>query len=135
MSYPLATPTSRGSVPVVPCLRRRFLVRKDVAGILGGGWIDGDVPFVDVLNDPVFVDHKGRTIAIAAVFIEDAIVLDHCAFEIAEQRKGDAVLLAEFSVRGNTVHTDAENLRVGSFEFGDISLIRLHFLRSTTGEG
>jgi hypothetical protein len=26
-------------------------------------------------------------------------------------------------------------LCVSSFEFGDISLIRLHFLRSTTGKG
>ena len=36
---------------------------------------------------------------------------------------------------GNAVHADAENLRVCVTEFGDISLIRLHFLRSTTGKG
>jgi len=44
------------------------------------------------------------------------------------------VLFGEFAVGGNTVNTDPENLCVSGFEFGDISLIRPHFPRSTTGE-
>ena len=49
--------------------------------------------------------------------------------------KSNAILFGEFAVGGNAVYAEAENLCVGRFEFGDISLIRLHFLRSTTGEG
>src|SRR5947207_7801874 len=115
-------------------LWRSLFVRKNVAGIFRGGWIDSDVALVDVLNDSVFIDHESCAIAEALLFIEDAVVFHHRAFEIAEQWKSDAVLGPEFFVSGNAVYTESENLRVGCFEFGDISLIRLHFLRSTTGE-
>jgi hypothetical protein len=43
-------------------------------------------------------------------------------------------LFGEFFVSGDTVNTEAKNLRVGGFEFCDISLIRFKFLRSTTCE-
>ena len=110
-------------------------MRKDIARIFRAGWIDSDVAFVDVLNDSVFVDHESCAISEALIFIEDTVIFHHGAFEIAEQRKGNAVLGPEFFVGGHAVDAESENLRVGSFEFGDISLIRLHFLRSTTGEG
>src|SRR5215471_8070725 len=110
-------------------------MRQNVARVLCGGRIDGDVAFIDVLNDSVLVDHKGRTISVAAILVVNAVILHHGSFEIAEQRKRDAVLFAELFVGGNAIYADPENLRVGSLEFGDISLIRLHFLRSTTGEG
>ena len=109
-------------------------MRDDIACGGGAGWIYGHAAFVDMLNDPVFVDHEGGAIPKALLFVEDAIVLHDGAFEIAEKREGNAILFAEFAVGGNAVYADAENLCVGRFEFGDISLIRLHFLRSTTGE-
>jgi len=109
-------------------------VRKNVARIFSAGWIDRDVALVDVLNDSIFIDHERGAIAEALLFIEDAVIFHHGAFEIAEQWKGDAVLGPEFFIGGNAVDAESENLRVGSFEFGDISLIRLHFLRSTTGK-
>ena len=46
--------------------------------------IDRDVSFIDVLNDAVFVDQEGSAIAEALLFVEDAIVFDDRAFEIAE---------------------------------------------------
>ena len=98
------------------------------------GWIDRDVSFVDMLNDSVFIDHESSAISEALFFVEDAVVFDDSAFEIAEYRKGNSNLFGEFAVGGNTVNTHAEDLRVVGFEFGDISLIRLQFLRSTTGE-
>src|SRR5207302_2102620 len=73
-------------------------------------------------------------IAIATLFVEDAVIFHDGAFEIAEQREGYAVLFGEFLVGGNAVYAETKNLGIGRFEFGDISLIRLHFLRSTTGE-
>jgi len=105
-----------------------------VTRVDNGRWIDRDVTFVDVLDDSFFIDHESRAIAEALLFVEDAIVFDDSAFEIAEYRESNSNLFCEFAVGGNTVNTHSENLRVGGFEFGDISLIRLQFLRSTTGE-
>ena len=106
-----------------------------VARVDNGGRIDRDVSFIDVLNDSVFIDHESSAISEALFFVKDAIVFDHSAFEITEYREGNSDLFCEFAVGGNTVNTHAEDLRVGGFEFGDISLIRLQLLRSTPGEG
>ncbi len=115
-------------------LLRYFLVCQDIAGILGAGWIDRHVTFVDVLDDPVFVDHKGGAVSIATLFVKEPVVFHDCSFEIAEQREGYAVLFGEFSVGENAVDAETKNLSIIRFEFGDISLIRLHLLCSTTGE-
>src|SRR5438309_5729555 len=116
-------------------LLRRLLVRQDVACILGACRIDSFAAFFDMLDDSVLVDHEGCPIAVAALFIEDAVVSYHRAFEITQQRKGQAILFGKFAIGGHAVNANAENLGVGRVEFGDISLIRLHFFRSTTGEG
>jgi hypothetical protein len=109
-------------------------VRQDIAGVLGAGWIDGHVALVDMLDDSVFIDNKGGPVAITALFVKDPVVFHDCSLEIAEQREGYAVLFGEFSIGGNAVYAKTKNLSISRFEFGDISLIRLHFLRSTTGE-
>ncbi len=96
-----------------------------VTSINNGGWIDRDVSFVDVLNDAFFIDHEGGPIAEALLFVEDAIILDDGAFEIAEQRKRDAELFGEFAVGGNAIYAKTKDLGVGGVEFCDISLIRL----------
>jgi len=77
---PLAT--ASGSVP--PALLRRFLVRQDVAGVFGAGRIDRLVAFLDVLNDPVFVDDERGAVAITPLFIEDAILLHDRSLEVAQ---------------------------------------------------
>jgi hypothetical protein len=78
-----------------------------------------------VLNDPILIDHKRGSIAKALGFVENSVISDHRSFEIAEQWKRDADVLCETFVGGNAIYANAENQRVGSFEFGDISLIRL----------
>jgi len=78
-----------------------------------------------VLNDPVLIDHKRGSIAIAPGFVENSVISDHRSFEIAEEWKRDADVLCETFVGGNAIYADAENLCVRAFEFGDISLIRL----------
>jgi hypothetical protein len=65
-------------------LLRRLPVLQYVTGINNGGRIDRDVAFVDVLNDAFFVDHEGGPIAEALLFVEDTIIFDDGAFEIAE---------------------------------------------------
>ena len=110
-------------------------MRQDIAGFRSGGWIDRDAPFIDVLNDPLFVDDERCSIAEALFFIKDSVVLHHSSLEITEQWKRYTNVLCKAAVGGNAVDADAENLRLCSFEFGDISLIRLKFFRSTTSEG
>jgi len=98
-------------------------------------WIDCNVSFVNVPDDAFLVDQESGAISEPLLFVKDAIVLYDSAFEIAEYRKSNSNLFCEFAVGGNAVDTHSKNLSFITFEFGDISLIRLQFLRSTTGEG
>ena len=76
-------------------------------------------------NDPFLVHYKGSARCEALGFIVDAVGLRYCALEIAEEREGDADLFGEGAIGGEAVNTDAQNLRLGRVEFGDIRLIRL----------
>jgi hypothetical protein len=109
-------------------------VSQYVAGFGSGSGINRYIPFIDVLNDPILIDYKRSTIPKALRLIENAVVPYHSSFEIAQQGKRNADVLREAFVGGNAIYTDAENLRFHSFEFGDISLIRLQLFRSTTGK-
>ena len=106
-----------------------------VTGLDHSGRIDRHVSFVNVPDDAFFIDQEGGAISKALLLVEDTIILDHGAFEIAEDGERNSNLFCEFAVGGNTVDTHSKNLSLVGFEFGDISLIRLQFLRSTTGKG
>ena len=75
--------------------------------------IDGNVTFVDVANDALFVNQESGPISETLLLVEHTIILNHSAFEIAEQWKRDAELFCEFAVGGNTVYTQSEDLSVG----------------------
>ena len=75
--------------------------------------IDCGISFVDVTNDAFFIDQESGAISEALLFIEDTIILNYSAFEIAQQRKGNLKLFGKFAVGGNTVYTHSENLSVG----------------------
>ena len=108
---------------------------EDVTGLNDSGRIDRHVSFVNVPDDAFFVDQEGGAISKALLLVEDAIVFNDSAFEIAEYGKCNSELFCKFAVGGNAVDTHSKDLSLISFEFGDISLIRLQFLRSTTGKG
>ena len=108
---------------------------KDVAGFNNSGRIDRHVSFVNVPDDAFFIDQEGGAISETLLLVIDAVVLNYGALEIAEYGEGNSDLFCEFSVSGNAVNTHSENLSLVCLEFGDISLIRLQFLRSTTGKG
>ena len=110
-------------------------MRQYVAGFGGGGWIDRHAAFIDVLNDSLLVDDECGSIAEALFFIKDSIILHHSSLEITEQWKRYANVLCKTTIGRNAIDADAEDLSFCSFEFGDISLIRLEFFRSTAGEG
>jgi hypothetical protein len=110
-------------------------MRQYVAGVGGGGWIDRHAAFIDVSNDAVLVDDERGSIAEALFFIKNSVILHHGSLKITEQWKRYTDVLCKTAVGGNAVDADAEDLSFCAFEFGDISLIRLKFFRSTTGEG
>jgi hypothetical protein len=109
-------------------------MRQHITRVGGSSWINRYISFIDVLNDPILVYYKCSTIAEALFFVEDSVIFHHGSFEIAEQWKCDADVLRKAAVGGNAVDADSKNLSICSFEFGDISLIRLQLLRSTTGK-
>ena len=117
-----------------PELLRGFFALEDVTRFHHGRRIDRDVPFIDMPNDAFFIDQEGGPIAKALLLIKDAIIFYDGAFEIAQQRERNCELFGKFTVGGNAVNTQSKNLSLIRFELGDISLIRLQFLRSTTGE-
>jgi hypothetical protein len=57
-------------------------MRQYVAGFGSGGWIDRHAAFVNVLNDPVFIDDECGSIAEALFFVKDAVVFHHGSLEI-----------------------------------------------------
>ena len=109
-------------------------MRQYVACFGGSSRINRYISFIDVLNDAVFVDDKCGSIAETLFFIKNSVVFNDSTLEITQQWECDTDVLRETSVGRNAVDADAENLSIGSFEFGDISLIRLQFFRSTTGK-
>src|ERR1700687_84477 len=115
---------------------RKFRAKSD--GIV---WIDGAGLFFHRLNHAFFVDDEGGALRpiifffLDVVHFQDAVLFQHFAVHVAEQREGYADFLRESVVGGRTVDADAENDSVGSFELGHISLIGLKFFCSTFGEG
>lgn len=84
-----------------------------VTRIDNSGRIDCGISFVDVAYDAFFIDQESGAISKALLFIEDTIILNYSAFEIAQQRKRNLELFGKFAVGGNTVYTHSENLSVG----------------------
>jgi hypothetical protein len=87
-----------------------------------------------VPDDAVFINGEGGARAVASLFIKDAVVFNYLPLEIAEQGESHADVFLEAFVGRVAVHANSQNLCIALLEVGDISLIRLQLLRSTTGE-
>jgi len=83
---------------------------QNVTRVHHGRRIDRDVSFVDVSNDAFFIDQEGGAVAKALLFVEDAVILDHGAFEIAQERERYLELFGKLTVGGNAVDTQSKNL-------------------------
>lgn len=90
-----------------------LLALEHVTRLHDARWIDRDVSFVNMPNYAFFIDQERGTIAKPLLFVENAVVFDDRAFEVAEQRKHDPDLFGEFAVGGNTVYTQSEDLSFG----------------------
>jgi|GEM_PF-7113191 len=87
-----------------------FFVLEHVARLHYARRIDRDVSLVNMPDYAFFIDQERGTIAKSLLLVEDAVVSDDGAFEIAEQRKHDSDLFGELAVGGNTVYTQSEDL-------------------------
>jgi hypothetical protein len=100
----------------------------------GAAGVDGVPAYVDVLDDAFLVNHERRAVGELLLLIEDTVLFGDRSLEVAQERKVDAFLLGKGRVGGKTIYTNAQHLRAGLLELGDISLICLEFLGSAAGE-
>src|SRR5689334_4717218 len=105
------------------------------ASSLRAARIERDRSLLDMLDLAVFIDHKGGAVGHPGRRNQDAVILGHFTLgKVAENRKTEVQLTRKLFLRGSVVCADAKNLCICSFKFGDTSLVRQHFLRSTTGK-
>lgn len=122
-----------------PKLRSVFFV-KVRTNCYGGRWVDGGCVKIDVLDHAVLANHKRRAsrkfhlVLPHGKRLNDPILLQNRAIHIAQQEKGNTNLLRECCVGWRAVDADAENYRITCFDLGQIRLIGLEFLCSTTCE-
>ena len=108
-----------------------FLVLEKVAGAKGGGRVHRLGAFVDVLDNSILVDHQSNSVGKQAGEVENPVSLGGGLLGVTEEGEGGADLCREGPVGLRLVDTYPEHLRIRRREPGDISLIRLEFLRST----
>jgi hypothetical protein len=78
----------------------------------------------DVLDNAALIDHESGAsrkfvfVATHRIFLQNAVIDEHFAVHIAEQREGDVDLLGKCGVGGRAVCADSENNGVGGFDFG-----------------
>ena len=101
------------------------LLHEDAARLICARRVNGRASLFDVADDAFLIHDKRGARAVAAFFIEDAVIAHGCAFEIAEKWKCHLDVFGEAGVGGRTVHADSQDLCVGGVEFGNISLICL----------
>src|SRR5262249_38127286 len=112
-----------------------LLMVQAAASSLRARRIYGAGTLLDMLDLALLIDHERSAIGDASRGDQNSVILGYFALrEIAQQGKTEVQLGCKFLLRGSIVRTDTEDLCVHSFKFGDTSLVRQHFLRSTTGE-
>jgi hypothetical protein len=83
----------------------------------------GAVEF-DVLDHALLVDDERGAprefilVGCHGILLQNAVIGEHFAIHVAQQRKGDVNLLGECGVGGWAVCADAENNGVAGFDFG-----------------
>jgi len=112
-----------------------FAVFEQTTRRAGAAGINRILARLDVLDHAVLVNHERGTVGETMFLIQNAVGLRNGSLKVAQKGEIDVFLLGKGAVGGRAVDADAQNLGSILLEFGDISLIRLQLLRSTTGEG
>lgn len=116
-------------------LRGTPLHRWEAASFQCASGIDGVTAFDDLADHALLVDHEGDAVRPAENGDEDVVGFGNALVFVAEDGELDAEGFCKSFVLGAAINADAEDLRAGRFELGDISLIRLQLARSAAGEG
>ena len=80
---------------------------KCAARLVSARGVDGILALLDVPDDAVLVYGEGGARAVAALLVEDAVVPDRLALEVAQQREGRPNVLLEAPVGREAVNADA----------------------------
>lgn len=106
------------------------------AGHGGAVGVYGRVPFFDVLDFAFRVDDERGAVGEAEFLVQDPIEGgDGTLTEVAGQGEAQVQLLRPVAEGGKVVCADANYDCAGILKFGETSLVRREFLRSTTCEG
>ena len=98
-------------------------------------WIDGSITFFDAGDLAVDVNNKGRTVRDPHLRNQNSVLFADFTHVIAQHREFSFQLgFFPMFQRGSEICADGEDLNIHSIELSDTSLVRQHFLRSTTGE-
>jgi hypothetical protein len=90
----------------------------------GVRWVNRGAIEFDVLDNTALIDHESSAsrkfvfVAAHRIFLQNAVIREHFAVHIAEQREGDVNLLGKSGVGGWAVCANSENNGVGGFDFG-----------------
>ena len=117
-----------------PHSSHRLLLLQHAARLNGAAGVDGVATFDDLPEGSLLVDHEGDAVGEAGEGNQDVVLAGDGFQFITEDREGNAKGCGKGFVLLAAVHANAENLRAGRFELGDISLIRLELARSAAGE-
>ena len=80
---------------------------QQVAGLPDAARIDGLGTLLDVLHNPLLVDQKTGAHGQTLGRVQNSILLADVSLEVAQQGKGEAILLGKSMVAGRGVDADA----------------------------
>ena len=109
-------------------------MRQPAACCVGAGGIDGHVAFLNAGDLTVLVHHERRAVRHAERRDQNPVRFGNLAHVIAEDRVGDVEFLFPVRQGWREIGADRQNLRFICIKLCDTRLVRVQFLRSTTGE-
>src|SRR5688572_22214122 len=86
---------------------------------------------VDVADNAVLIDYEQRSVGIALISADGAVLLAYLAAYVCKQRQLEAVFGGKGTMTGGIVAGNSQHLRVGIVELIEISRERAHFLGAT----
>ncbi len=97
--------------------------------------VNGIIIFLNVTDHALLIDDEGHAVGKKAGKAQDAVSFGDYFIGVAKQGKTGVGLFRALAVPLLGIEADAQNLRAGGLEFGDIRLISLDFASSTRSGG
>src|SRR5579872_148373 len=110
-------------------------------GVHSLGRVHGFVVHLLVRNLARLINQEGsaprrlQRHALDVIVLRQTVFPGYLAAKVAQQGKGDAILLRESEVGEGAIHAHTQNLGVGAFQLAQVALEGFHLLGSTPGKG